>query len=54
LVHGHTPNAHPIQTGQTINIDGGAAFGRALSPIVIEDEGVFVLSENGREGICQG
>jgi len=52
LVHGHTPIAQPKQTGQIINIDGGAAFGRVLSPIVIEDDGVFVLSERGREAIC--
>ena len=52
LVHGHTPIAQPKQIGQIINIDGGAAFGRALSPIVIEDDGVFVLSERGREAIC--
>lgn len=53
LVHGHTPIAQPKQTGPIINIDGGAAFGRALLPIVIEDSGVFVLGANGREGICQ-
>ncbi len=53
LVHGHTPIAQPKRTGQIINIDGGAAFGRALCPIVIEGADVFVLNERGREAICQ-
>lgn len=53
LVHGHTPLRQPEQSGQIINVDGGAAFGRGLFPVVFDGDGVFVLNGTGRVEIMQ-
>ena len=51
IVHGHTPVDQVTHYGNRINIDTGAAYGKALSAIVIDGEEVFVLGENGREAL---
>jgi serine/threonine protein phosphatase 1 len=34
--------------GNRVNIDGGAAYGRELTPIMIEGAEIFVLGQGGR------
>ena len=49
VIHGHTPVDDATHYGNRVNIDSGAAFGGALSAIVIEGEGVWRLTPSGRE-----
>lgn len=48
VIHGHTPIEKNTHYGNRINIDGGAAFGRELVPIVIDGDQVFNLTAEGR------
>ena len=48
IVHGHTPVQNITHYGNRVNIDGGAAYGRELTPIVIEGAEIFVLGQGGR------
>lgn len=48
VVHGHTALEFPQHHGNRINLDGGAGYGRALVPAVLDDGLWFTLSENGR------
>jgi len=48
IVHGHTPVDDVIHYGNHINIDTGAAYGRKLSTIVIEDRNVWLLDGTKR------
>ncbi len=51
VIHGHTPIAEPTHFGTHINVDGGAAFGRAIIPIVLCSDGVHKLTSGGRRPI---
>jgi len=48
IIHGHTVIDRVTHYGNRINIDTGAAYGQALSAIVIEDGAVWVLDPDGR------
>lgn len=48
VIHGHTPIEKNTHYGNRINIDGGAAFGRELVPIVIDGDQIFNLTAEGR------
>lgn len=48
VVHGHTPVKNITHYGNRVNIDGGAAYGRELTPIVIEGAEIFALGQGGR------
>ncbi|MGB0506894.1 MAG: metallophosphoesterase [Pikeienuella sp.] len=47
VVHGHTPVKEVEDHGNRIAIDTGAAYGKSLSCVVFDDEGIRVL--NGRK-----
>ncbi|WP_166417195.1 metallophosphoesterase [Cochlodiniinecator piscidefendens] len=51
IVHGHTPIDAATNYGNRVNIDGGAAFGRALYPIVIEGQEISLLTPDGRNSL---
>ena len=48
IVHGHTPVQNITHYGNRVNIDGGAAYGRELTPIVIDGADIFALGRDGR------
>jgi len=48
IVHGHSPTDDVTHYGNRINIDTGAAYGKALSTVAIEGEEVFLLDASGR------
>lgn len=48
IVHGHTAVEIPTRYDNRVNIDSGAAYGRALSAIVIDGDNVFWLTQSGR------
>jgi serine/threonine protein phosphatase 1 len=48
IVHGHTPVKNITHYGNRVNIDGGAAYGRELTPVVIEDAEICALGREGR------
>ena len=47
VVHGHTPVREATHYGNRINIDTGAAHGGPLTAIRLDDDGAFVLEEDG-------
>ncbi len=49
VVHGHTAIDTATHYGNRLNIDGGAAYGRPLCAVVIEPEGVHLVTDEGRE-----
>lgn len=51
IVHGHTPVDKVTHYGNRLNIDTGAAFGRALSAVVIEGDAVFQITADGRRSL---
>ena len=48
IVHGHTAIDGPAHYGNRLNLDSGAAYGGALSAVVIEGRDAFVLTAQGR------
>ena len=48
IIHGHTPISFPAFYGNRVNCDGGAAFGRAIHPVVLQNGTCFALGPNGR------
>ncbi|MEM6479161.1 MAG: metallophosphoesterase [Pseudomonadota bacterium] len=49
VVHGHTAIESPTHYRNRINVDGGAAYGNALVPVALEEDGsAFALTEEGR------
>jgi serine/threonine protein phosphatase 1 len=48
VVHGHTALDRPTLYANRLNIDSGAAYGRKMTAVVIEVDGVHVLTETGR------
>jgi len=51
VIHGHTSIGAVTHYGNRINIDTGAAYGHALSAIVIEDDQIWVLTPQGRRAL---
>lgn len=49
VVHGHTALDGPTLYRNRLNIDGGAAYGRALACVVIEPGHVHLLTDAGRQ-----
>ncbi len=49
VVHGHTAVRWPEAHANRINLDGGAGFGKPLTPAVWDGTDWFLLTENGRE-----
>lgn len=47
VVHGHTPVRHATHYGNRVNIDTGAVYGGELTTIRIDDDGVWVLEDEG-------
>lgn len=54
VVHGHTAIDAPTHYGNRINLDGGTGWGAPLYPAVIEDNGVWLLTEDGRRPLRPG
>lgn len=48
IVHGHTPVDEPTHYGNRVNIDTGAGWGAALTPVVFEHDRVYILTAEGR------
>jgi serine/threonine protein phosphatase 1 len=48
IVHGHTVVDLPVNYGNRVNLDSGAAYGGPLSAVVIEGREVFHLTASGR------
>lgn len=51
LVHGHTPVEQVTHYGNRMNLDTGAAYGRALSAVVFDKGDVWQVTESGREPV---
>lgn len=49
VVHGHTAIDAPRHYGNRINLDGSTGWGSPLYPAVIEDDGVWLLTDAGRQ-----
>lgn len=49
VVHGHTALQRPTLYRNRLNLDGGAAYGRPLSAVVIEPGAVHLLTDDGRQ-----
>lgn len=54
IVHGHTPVDVVSDYGNRINVDTGAAYGRELSVVVIENGTSLELGPEGRRKIARG
>ena len=52
IVHGHTPVDAVTHYGNRVNIDTGAAYGHALSVVIVEGPKVWQLDENGRTSLA--
>ena len=48
IVHGHTALERPVLYRNRLNLDGGAAYGRPLTAVVIEKGAVHLLTDTGR------
>ncbi|MCV6594875.1 MAG: metallophosphoesterase [Silicimonas sp.] len=48
IVHGHTPVDAPAHYGNRVNVDTGAGWGNALTPVVFEGGTTFALTSEGR------
>jgi serine/threonine protein phosphatase 1 len=53
IIHGHTPVDVVTHYGNRLNIDTGAAYGRVLSAVVLDDTGIWQLDPEGRTEIHQ-
>jgi len=49
IVHGHMALDKPTHFGNRIDLDGGAAYGRELTPVVFEGRKCWTLTEQGRQ-----
>jgi len=54
IVHGHTALDAVTHFGNRLDIDSGAAYGRALAAVVIEGRDVWLLGPNGRTPVLPG
>ena len=53
IVHGHMALDKPTHFGNRIDLDGGAAYGRALTPVVFEGRNCWTLTSEGRQPLEQ-
>ena len=53
IVHGHMALDKPTHFGNRIDLDGGAAYGRALTPVVFEGRNCWTLTSKGRQSLEQ-
>ena len=53
IVHGHMALDKPTHFGNRIDLDGGAAYGRALTPVVFEGRNCWTLTSEGRQSLEQ-
>ncbi len=53
VVHGHTAIDMPTHYGNRLNLDSGAAYGGALSAVVIEGREAALLTPRGRQRLPQ-
>jgi len=53
IVHGHTPIDEVTHYGNRINIDTGAAYGKKLSAIVLDETGAWQVTASGRREIMR-
>lgn len=51
IVHGHTPVEEPTHYGNRINIDCGAGWGNELVPVVLDSDGCFAITPDGRQPV---
>lgn len=51
VVHGHTAVGQVTHCGNRLAIDTGAAYGRALSAVVLDGAELHLLTDHGREAI---
>ncbi|MFB2533016.1 metallophosphoesterase [Paracoccus sp. p3-h83] len=51
IVHGHTAIKAATHYGNRLNIDSSVAYGGPLSAVVIEPDGVFLLTDDGRQAL---
>ncbi len=51
VVHGHTALEAPAHMGNRVNLDSGAAYGRALTSAVFEDGQIWTLGAEGRDAL---
>ncbi len=49
VVHGHTALESPQHYGNRVNLDGGAGYGRPLTPAVFEGRDCWLLTPTGRQ-----
>lgn len=54
VVHGHTALEQPTHFGNRVDLDGGAAFGRDLVPVVFEGRDAWCLTAEGRTPLTPG
>ena len=48
IIHGHTALEAPQLYSNRLNLDGGAGYGRPLTPVVIDNKQIFCLGAHGR------
>ena len=48
IIHGHTALEAPQLYSNRLNLDGGAGYGRPLTPVVIDNKQIFCLGVHGR------
>jgi serine/threonine protein phosphatase 1 len=49
IIHGHTALEAPQLYSNRLNLDGGAGYGRPLTPVVIDRKQIFCLGPDGRK-----
>ena len=49
IIHGHTALEAPQLYSNRLNLDGGAGYGRPLTPVVIDRKQIFCLGPHGRK-----
>lgn len=53
IVHGHMALEKPTHFGNRVDLDGGAAYGRSLTPVVFEGRKCWTLASDGRKSLEQ-
>ena len=53
IVHGHMALDKPTHFGNRVDLDGGAAYGRTLTPVVFEGRNCWTLASDGRKSLEQ-
>ena len=53
IVHGHMALDKPTHFGNRVDLDGGAAYGRSITPVVFEGRKCWTLASDGRKSLEQ-